>query len=84
MSATADAVEIEEITGEIVAGTPVLFKFKDNVVDKTINLSATEANIEKRLLMARQSLALTAALCSSAAHIRIRASQRKTAMPSSC
>ena len=47
MSASADAVEIEEITGEIVAGTPVLFKFKDGVVDKTINLSATEANIVK-------------------------------------
>ena len=47
MSATADAVEIEEITGEIVAGTPVLFKFKDSVVDKTINLSATEAEIVK-------------------------------------
>ena len=45
--ATADAVEIEELTGEIVAGTPVLFKFKDGVVDKTINLSATEANIVK-------------------------------------
>ena len=45
--ATAEAVEIEEITGEIVAGTPVLFKFKDSVVDKTINLSATEAEIVK-------------------------------------
>ena len=33
--ATAEAVEIEEITGEIVAGTPVLFKFNDGVVDKT-------------------------------------------------
>ena len=43
--ATANAVEIEEITGEIVAGTPVLFKFKDGVVDKTINLSATDAQI---------------------------------------
>ena len=47
MSATADAVEIEEITGTIAAGTPVLFKFKDGVVDKTINLSATDANILK-------------------------------------
>ena len=27
--ATANVVEIEEITGEIAAGTPVLFKFKD-------------------------------------------------------
>ncbi|MCF2560833.1 BspA family leucine-rich repeat surface protein [Prevotella brevis] len=45
--ATADAVEIEELTGEIVAGTPVLFKFKDGVVDKTINLSATGAYIVK-------------------------------------
>ena len=45
--ATANAVEIEEITGEIVAGTPVLFKFKDGVVDKTINLSATDAQIVK-------------------------------------
>ena len=48
MSATADAVEIEKISTEtIAAGTPVLFKFNDNVVDKTINLSATEANIVK-------------------------------------
>ena len=45
--ATANAVEIEEITGEIAAGTPVLFKFKDGVVDKTINLSATDAQIVK-------------------------------------
>ena len=47
MSATDDAVEIGEISGEIVAGTPVLFKFKDGVVDKTINLSATDAQIVK-------------------------------------
>ena len=48
MSATADAVEIEKISTEtIAAGMPVLFKFNDNVVDKTINLSATEANIVK-------------------------------------
>ena len=46
MSATADAVEIGEISGEIVAGTPVLFKFKDGA-DKEINLYATEANIVK-------------------------------------
>ena len=45
--ATANAVEIEEISGEIAVGTPVLFKFKDGVVDKTINLSATDAQIVK-------------------------------------
>ena len=44
--ATADAVEIEEITGEISAGTPVLFKFKDGEY-KEINISATEADIVK-------------------------------------
>ena len=46
MSATADAVEIEEITETIAAGIPVLFKFKDGA-DKEINLYATEANIVK-------------------------------------
>ena len=47
--ATANAVEIEEITGTIAAGTPVLFKFKDDVVDvdKIINISATGAEIVK-------------------------------------
>ena len=47
MSATDDAVEIGEISGEIVAGTPVLFKFKDGVVDvdKKIEIFATGANI---------------------------------------
>ena len=44
--ATANAVEIEEITETIAAGTPVLFKFKDGAV-KEINLSATGANIVK-------------------------------------
>ena len=46
-SASADAVEIEEITGTIAAGTPVLFKFKDGVVDvdKKIEIFATGANI---------------------------------------
>ena len=44
--ATANAVEIEEITGTIAAGTPVLFKFKDGA-DKEINLYATEAEIVK-------------------------------------
>ena len=49
MSATADAVEIEEITGTIAAGTPVLFKFNDGVVDvnKKINISETKAEIVK-------------------------------------
>ena len=46
MSATADAVEIEEITGTIAAGTPVLFKFKDGE-NKEINISATDAQIVK-------------------------------------
>ena len=47
MSATDDAVEIGEISGEIVAGTPVLFKFKDGVVDvdKKIEIFATGSNI---------------------------------------
>ena len=44
--ATDDAVEIGEISGEIVAGTPVLFKFKDGV-KKEINISAPGANIVK-------------------------------------
>ena len=47
MSATDDAVEIGEITETIAAGTPVLFKFKDGVVDKKIEISATGANIVK-------------------------------------
>ena len=50
-SATANAVEIKEISTEtIAAGTPVLFKFKDDVVDvdkKKIEISATGANIVK-------------------------------------
>ena len=45
--ATANAVEIEEITETIAAGTPVLFKFKDGVVDKKINITAQEAQIVK-------------------------------------
>ena len=44
--ASSDAVEIEEITETIAAGTPVLFKFKDGA-DKEINLYATEAEIVK-------------------------------------
>ena len=46
MSATANAVEIEEITETIAAGTPVLFKFKDGEI-KEINISATDAQIVK-------------------------------------
>ena len=46
MSATADAVEIEEITETIAAGTPVLFKFKDGQ-SKEINISVTDAQIVK-------------------------------------
>ena len=47
--ATEKAVEIEEMTGEIDAGTPVLFKFKDGVdkKDKKINITATDAQIVK-------------------------------------
>ena len=44
--ATEKAVEIEEITGEIVAGTPVLFKFNDGA-DKKINITVPEAGIVK-------------------------------------
>ena len=39
-------MEIEEITGTIAAGTPVLFKFKDGV-KKEIKISAIGANIVK-------------------------------------
>ena len=46
MSATADAVEIEEITGTIAAGTPVLFKFKDGA-NKKIEIYALKADILK-------------------------------------
>ena len=46
MSATGDAVEIEQITGAIAAGTPVLFKFND-VANKVINISETKAKIVK-------------------------------------
>ena len=42
--ATANAVEIEEITETIAAGTPVLFKFKDGA-NKKIEISATDAQI---------------------------------------
>ena len=46
MSATANAVEIEEITETIAAGTPVLFKFNDGA-DKKINITVPEAGIVK-------------------------------------
>ena len=45
-SASADAVEIGEISGEIAAGMPVLFKFKDGA-DKKIEISAQKAEIVK-------------------------------------
>ena len=44
--ATEKAVEIEEITETIAAGTPVLFKFNDGA-NKEINISAPGANIVK-------------------------------------
>ena len=44
--ATEKAVEIEEITETIAAGTPVLFKFKDGE-KKEINITALDANILK-------------------------------------
>lgn len=43
-SATDNYVEIEEITGTIAAGTPIIFKFNGD--DKNINISATGAEIE--------------------------------------
>ena len=45
-SAKGDVVELEQITGEIAAGTPVLFKFKDGE-NKEINISVSEATIGK-------------------------------------
>ena len=47
-SATDNYVEIEEITGTIAAGTPIIFKFIDGIDgdDKNINISATGAEIE--------------------------------------
>ncbi len=44
-SATSDSVEIEEITGEIAAGTPIIFKFKDDA-DKNIYITKSNADIE--------------------------------------
>ncbi len=44
-SATSNSVEIEEITGEIAAGTPIIFKFKDDA-DKNINITKSNADIE--------------------------------------
>ena len=47
-SATDNYVEIEEITGEIAAGTPIIFKFIDGIEGdgKNINISAMGAEIE--------------------------------------
>ena len=47
-SATDNYVEIEEMTGEIEAGTPIIFKFIDGIEgdNKNINISATGAEIE--------------------------------------
>ena len=44
-SATSNSVEIEEMTGEIDAGTPIIFKFIDGV-DKKINITESNANIK--------------------------------------
>ena len=44
-SATSNSVEIEEITGEIAAGTPIIFKFKDDA-DKNIYITKSKADIE--------------------------------------
>ena len=43
-SATDNSVEIEQITGEITAGTPIIFKFNGD--DKNIKITATDAKIE--------------------------------------
>ena len=47
-SATDNYVEIEEITGTIAAGTPIIFKFIDGIEgdDKNINITANDAEIE--------------------------------------
>lgn len=47
-SATDNYVEIEEITGTIAAGTPIIFKFIDGIDGdkKNIKISATDAEIE--------------------------------------
>ena len=44
-SATDNSVEIEEMTGEIDAGTPIIFKFKDGA-NKNIDISVSNADIE--------------------------------------
>ena len=44
-SATSNSVEIEEMTGKIDAGTPIIFKFIDGV-DKKINITESNANIK--------------------------------------
>ena len=43
-SATSNSVEIEEMTGEIAAGTPIIFKFNGD--DKNIDISVSNADIE--------------------------------------
>ena len=45
MSATDNSVEIEEMTGEIDAGTPIIFKFKDGA-NKNIDISVNNADIK--------------------------------------
>ena len=44
-SAKDNPVEIEEITGEIAAGTPIIFKFKDDA-DKKIDITESNADIK--------------------------------------
>lgn len=44
-SATSNSVEIEEITGEIAAGTPIIFKFIDGV-DKKIDITESNADAD--------------------------------------
>ena len=44
-SATDNSVEIEEMTGEIDAGTPIIFKFKDGA-NKNIDISVSNADIK--------------------------------------
>ena len=43
-SATNNPVEIEEMTGTIAAGTPIIFKFNGD--DKNINITANDADIK--------------------------------------
>ena len=50
-SATSNSVEIEEITGKIAAGTPVLFKFNDGE-DKIININITATDDQIQIVKA--------------------------------